>query len=280
MAIINSLAIGRARKSAGNITFRTVRGRCIASQKVSTAGTRVTTLSLTQALFSLVNTFMQLHGTDIDVSFNKSKYGSARNYFFTKNKSALRAALTSLMTKYISSGMKPTATEIDKAVGDYAASHPNAIYRVSLTGFDPVFMTGAWTSNDNPVSGGGVNDLGKGTVTASFSNAEYKAPCAISLNFASGARIQRGAGNVTIDCVGVPADVSTGDISFLTSGGSTVQALSVTSVTSTAAGRLVYVGPAITAAHNVVAVKVKSVYIRLTSAYVKQGDNQEGSPLA
>lgn len=279
MAIINSLAIGRARKSAGNITYRTVRGRCIASQKVSPAGTRVTTLSLTQAFFSLVNTFMQLHGTDIDVSFNKSKYGSQRNYFFTKNKSALRAALTSLITDYISSGMKPSAAEIDAAVGTYATSNPNAIYRVSLTGFDPVFMTGPWTSNDNPVSGGGVNDLGRGTVTASISDAEYTAPCAVSLNFASGARIQREAGNVTIDCVGVPAGVQPDDIVFLTSGGNTVPALEVTSVTSSAAGRLVYASPAIASSNNVVAVKIKSVYLRLTSAYVKGSGDQEGSPL-
>lgn len=279
MAIINSLAIGRARKSAGNITYRTVRGRCIASQKVSTAGTRVTTLSLTQAFFSLVNTFMQLHGTDIDVSFNKSKYGSARNYFFTKNKSALRAALTSLMTEYVSSGMKPTATEIDAAIGTYATSNPNAIYRVSLTGFDPVFMTGPWTSNDNPVSGGGINDLGRGTVTASISDADYTAPCAISLNFASGARIQREAGDVTIDCVGLPADVQADDIVFLTSGGNTVPALEVTSVTSSTAGRLVYASPAIASSNNVVAVKIKEVYLRLTSAYVKGGGDQEGNPL-
>lgn len=279
MAIINSLAIGRARKSAGNITYRTVRGRCIASQKVSPAGTRVTTLSLTQAFFSLVNTFMQLHGTDIDVSFNKSKYGSQRNYFFSKNKSALRAALTSLMTEYISSGMKPTAAEIDAAIGTYATSNPNAIYRVSLTGFDPVFMTGPWTSNDNPVSGGGVNDLGRGTVSASISDAEYTAPCAVSLNFASGARIQREAGTVTIDCVGVPADVQADDIVFLTSGGNTVPALEVTSITSSAAGRLVYVSPAIASSNNVVAVKIKEVYLRLTSAYVKQSGDQEGSPL-
>lgn len=279
MAIVNSLAIGRARKSAGNITYRTVRGRCIASQKVSAAGTRVTTLSPTQALFSLVNTFMQTHGTDIDVSFNKSEYGSQRNYFFTKNKSALRAALTSLMAKYISSGVKPTAAEIDAAVGTYATSNPNAIYRVLLAGFDPVFMTGPWSSDDNPVSGGGVNDLGKGTVTAIISNAEYTAPCAVSLNFASGARIQRSAGNVTIDCVSVPAGVQAGDIKFLTSGGSPVSGLAVTSVTSSAAGRLVYASPAIDASKNVVAVKIKDVYLRLTSAYVKDNGNQEGSPL-
>lgn len=279
MAIINSLAIGRARKSAGNITYRTVRGRCIASQKVSTAGTRVTTLSLTQAFFSLVNTFMQLHATDIDVSFNKSKYGSRRNYFFTKNKSALHAALTPLMTQYISSGMKPSAADIDTAVGDYATENPNEIYRVSLTGFDPVFMTGPWTSDDNPVSGGGVNTLGTGTVTATISGADYNAPCAVSLNFASGARIQRAAGTVTINCVGLPADVQASDITFLTSGGATVPDLGVTSVTSSSAGRLVYASPAIASGNNVVAIKVKSVYLRLTSAYVKEEGGQSGTPL-
>lgn len=279
MAIINSLAIGRARKSAGNITYRTVRGRCIASQKVSTAGTRVTTLSLTQAFFSLVNTFMQLHATDIDVSFNKSKYGSQRNYFFTKNKSALRAALMPLITEYISSGMKPAASEIDAAIGNYATEHPNEIYRVSLTGFEPVFMSGAWTSDDNPVSGGGVNNLGTGTVTAAISGSDYSAPCAITLNFASGARIQREAGTVTINCVGLPADVQATDIQFLSSGGTPVPSLEVTSVSSSSAGSLVYASPAIASGDNVVAVKIKSVFLRLTSAYVKDDGNQSGSPL-
>lgn len=279
MAIVNSLAIGRARKSAGNITYRTVRGRCIASQKVSTAGTRVTSLSITQAFFSLVNTFMQLHATDIDVSFNKSKYGSQRNYFFTKNKSALRAALMPLITAYISGGTKPSASEIDTAIGDYATEHPNEIYRVSLTGFEPVFMTGVWTSDDNPVSGGGVNNLGTGTVTAAISGGDYSAPCAISLNFASGARIQREAGTVTINCVGLPADVQATDIVFLTSGGATVSDLEVTSVSSSSAGSLVYESPGIASGKNVVAVRIKSVYLRLTSAYVKDGGGQSGNPL-
>lgn len=37
MAIIRSLAIGKGSKSAGNITFRTVRGRTIVSEKLASA---------------------------------------------------------------------------------------------------------------------------------------------------------------------------------------------------------------------------------------------------
>lgn len=278
MAIVNSLGIGRSKKSAGNLTYRTVRGRCIASQKVSKTGPITGTISQAQAFMSMMSLFMQAHSADINVSFNKSAYGSQRNFFMRLNKSGMLAALSGLALDYQRTGMRPSLNRIDTAVKEYAEAHPDEIYRVYLSGFQPVFLAGEWTSDDNPISGGGINDLGKGEASLSVGGSDYKAPCATSLNFAAGAKIVRGAGDVSITCNGLPAGVAKENIKFLTNGGAEVGSLVVSNVVSSSVGRIVYTSPAIEADDNVVGVSVGGVFVRLTSAYVVVG-GEGGSPL-
>lgn len=149
MAIINSMGVGRARKSMGNVTYRTVRGRTIGSQKIMPgAATRVPTAgqSSRQNVFGLINRFMALHGQSIDDSFNKTTYGSQRNYFMKVNYIALSAALASLSAD-ASDG------EIEQAVADYAGDNPTSIYRVKKSGFPIEYLTGAWDDSQNPMSG-------------------------------------------------------------------------------------------------------------------------------
>lgn len=278
MAIINSLGIGRGKKSAGNLTYRTVRGRCIASQRPQKRGPVSGALSIAQAVFSLVSTFMRAHAADIDVSFDKTAYGSARNNFYKTNKSALAAALATLANEYAYAKNKADITAIDAAIATYAQQNQTSIVRVKLSGFGIVYLTGAWSSDDNPVAGGGINELGRGTATVTVGDKTYDGKVACSLGFYPGAKIVREAGSATITCKGLPAGVKASQIKYLDGSGTPITALAVTSVTSSVAGKLIFAAPAVTTAQNALALQVGNVYVRLTSAYVWSGD-EGGSPL-
>lgn len=148
MAIINSMGVDRARKSAGNMTYRTVRGRTIGSQKIMSATTRVPTGAQTekQKVFGLISIFMAAHASSINQSFDKTKYGSERNYFMKVNYSGLYAALSAVPAD-------ATLATIEEAITTYAEDNPTAIYRVKKNGVPTEYLTGAWDDNANPVSG-------------------------------------------------------------------------------------------------------------------------------
>lgn len=85
MAIINSLAIGKSVKSAGNLTYKTVRGRTIASQRIMTNKSNTIAQAAQRSHFSSCSQAMALLSPYIDVCYEKSKYGSSRNAFFREN---------------------------------------------------------------------------------------------------------------------------------------------------------------------------------------------------
>lgn len=148
MAIIRSLAIGKGRKSAGNITFRTVRGRTIVSEKV---GERPVTrldgvLSVYEARFKLISMYIGMHRADINASFDKTKYGSQGNYFYKVNKAAMEAAVQGL----VPTAQNATPAQVEEAVTAYATANPTSIYRVKLSGAETVYLKGKWNSSDNP----------------------------------------------------------------------------------------------------------------------------------
>ena len=147
MAIINSMGVGRSRKSMGNVTYRTVRGRTIGSQKRSgDVVTRVPNAVQEQsrALFRAISMYISLHRADVNASFDKTKYGSQGNYFMKWNKQAIRAAVSGVI--YGNSSME----EIVSAIETYATENPKSIYRVKKSGVPPMYLTGAWDSSDNP----------------------------------------------------------------------------------------------------------------------------------
>lgn len=147
MAIINSMGVGRSRKSMGNVTYRTVRGRTIGSQKRSgDVVTRVPNAVQEQsrALFRAISMYISLHRADVNASFDKTKYGSQGNYFMKWNKQAIRAAVSGVI--YGNSSME----EIVSAIETYATENPKSIYRVKKSGVPPMYLTGAWESSDNP----------------------------------------------------------------------------------------------------------------------------------
>lgn len=152
MAIINSVFMGRAKKSAGNATFRTVRGRTIASQKVAKKGTIVGTLSRNQFALAVVSRFASLKALDINASFDPTTYGSQRNAFFKLNYAPIKEAIYQLYLDTLKQGAAriPSDEEILKAVEDYSKDNPTSIYRVKKAGFEVVYLNGEWTSEQNP----------------------------------------------------------------------------------------------------------------------------------
>lgn len=86
MAIINSLGIGKSVKSVGNLTYKVVRGRTIASQRITTNKSNTALQGNQRIAFGKVSQAMQLCSAYINTAYEKSKYGSARNNFQKLNK--------------------------------------------------------------------------------------------------------------------------------------------------------------------------------------------------
>lgn len=159
MAIVRSLAIGKARKSAGNITFRTIRGRTIASEKRQKKPvTRVDgKLTKREALFKMASMYIAAHRADINVSFDRSMYGSAGNNFYKVNKAFLAEAFESKVDNVAT----VTVAELDAAMKSYVGVHANTVYRVKRTGFPVKYLSNAgWLSSDNPTSASGGSSGG------------------------------------------------------------------------------------------------------------------------
>lgn len=185
MAIIRSIAVGKARKSAGNVTFRTVRGRTIMSEKVAerpvTKGEGYA-MSPVQFTFACLSRFAAAHASDINVSFDATRYGSQRNYFAKLNYYAFSQALSPLYASKPDAG-QVTDTEIEQAIADYAEENPSAIYRVRRSGYTTVYLNGAWVSSDNPAP---AEDAA--TVTA-FTVGGVSVPETTDENYSTGAPV-------------------------------------------------------------------------------------------
>ncbi|MBD9092343.1 MAG: hypothetical protein EGQ20_07430 [Bacteroides oleiciplenus] len=99
-----------------------------------------------------------MHAASIKVSFNTTKYGSARNYFMQVNYAALKSALSELTAS-------ASDAEIEAAVKTYATANPTEIYRVRRNGYPNVYLKGEWKSSDDPEevpAGGGSGSGGSG----------------------------------------------------------------------------------------------------------------------
>lgn len=148
MAIIRSAAIGSARGSLGIITYRTVRGRTIGSQKRGGVDpiTRADGDTLVQFVFGLMARYAAARSADIEKSFSKTKYGSSRNAFMKLNYDGFKAALEPLYQ----TGMKVsmiTNEQLDSAVHEYATANPMVILRAKIDGEPAVYLNGVWDSS-------------------------------------------------------------------------------------------------------------------------------------
>lgn len=152
MAIIRAIGVGSSKKSMGNVTYRVVRGRTIGSLKSAGSSLPPTGLQQNRRItFRLIQEFIRAHKSDIDVSFNRTKYGSSRNFFMKVNYAALANALSLLVINEMN-GQMASLTDIEDAVTAYATENPTAIIRVLRAGYDVVYLTGEWSSADNPVA--------------------------------------------------------------------------------------------------------------------------------
>lgn len=87
MAVINSVVIGRGKKSVGEVSLRYDRGRTIASRRITEnksktelqAAQRLTFGTVTKALHSLQDSLFSVLAV-------KSRYGSERNNYYRKNR--------------------------------------------------------------------------------------------------------------------------------------------------------------------------------------------------
>ena len=278
MAIIKSMGVGRSRKSMGNVTYRVVRGRTIGSQKrgssAAGAATRGQAGNFRKPLFSMINMFMKEHQTDINVSFNRSKYGSQRNYFFSTNYGAFSKALMALAIQSANSGILPSMEDINTAINSYAVENPTSILRVKLAGFENVYLTGEWNPEDNPVAGGSADGLGTGTAKLTASVFTYTAPALLSMGMHSGARIAHEAGTVTLTGNAIAEGLTAAQIIYMNASGAVTPAVEVSDVNSKA-GSVSYTAPKIEGSDNIVAVQLGSVFFRLSSAYTKEEEDED-----
>lgn len=155
MAIIKSIGVGKARKSIGNITYRTVRGRTIGSEKVtrSNAATRSASQlqSNTRILFTLINRYTTFHASDIKTSFEKSRYGSQRNNFYRINRHHLEKAFATLASNTAEANLL-TQAQLDQAVKTYVQANPRTVIRYSRTGSPIIYLLSDWDSAELPVT--------------------------------------------------------------------------------------------------------------------------------
>lgn len=163
MSIVSGYQNSKWRNSIGNVTFRHVRGRTIASEKVaerplnSDAATRapgVKAMSQRQMVFGLITRFAKNHETSINESFDKTKYGTARNYFMKVNYPGMSNAFATLYNKIDENAtdtMAITDDEIEEAVTNYATENQTSIYRIRKAGAETVYLTGAWDDAANPI---------------------------------------------------------------------------------------------------------------------------------
>lgn len=91
MAIIKSLGVGQGSNSAGNLTYRTVRGRTIASQRITANSSRTTKQVAQRSTFKNASHILSVMAFAIKMGFEKSQYGSARNNFYRMNAKALQS---------------------------------------------------------------------------------------------------------------------------------------------------------------------------------------------
>jgi hypothetical protein len=91
MAIIQSTAIGKAKKTAGELTYRKVRGRTIASQRITENNSRTDPQILQRSAFAVTVKIAKSLSPLLATSFQKTEFGSHRNAFMKANKPFMSA---------------------------------------------------------------------------------------------------------------------------------------------------------------------------------------------
>lgn len=145
MAQIKQVGIGR--KSSGTIdgiTYYTVNGKTYArsTPNMPTSSYNTPEAKIRQAIFKFIQMHMKFHLRTIKQTITP-KNGSASNRYYNLNSKALTLALQTLAEQYVD-GEEVTITAVEDAISAYAAEHPESIKIASKSGYQEVFLTGAW----------------------------------------------------------------------------------------------------------------------------------------
>lgn len=161
MALVYSADGYRAKKSAGNKTYRYVNGNLVMSAKRTSSeaskaaargfGGGSDTYNPRVALFKLIQLFAGAHLTAINAAFDASKSGNHVNVFMSKNINYIPLMIAwkdEVSTLY--NGGQVTLTDLETALTAYVTAqtygdsdHPK-VYRAKRTGFEPQYLTAAW----------------------------------------------------------------------------------------------------------------------------------------
>lgn len=79
MALINSVGVGNGSKSVGEFTYRSVRGRTIASKRVLKNSSNSAAQGNQRSLFAAISKFVTAYDCYIFNAFAKTRFGSRRN---------------------------------------------------------------------------------------------------------------------------------------------------------------------------------------------------------
>lgn len=85
MGIYKTSSIGVRRKSVGEVTYKSVRGRVIASAKITENTSKTSAQTEQRSAFGIMGKMGKLLADWIDQTFDKTKYGSQRNHFVKVN---------------------------------------------------------------------------------------------------------------------------------------------------------------------------------------------------
>lgn len=146
MAIINSLAIGKSVKSAGNLTYKTVRGRTIASQRITQNKSNTFKQANQRASFGISSQSMVLFQKWIDSCYEKSKFGSARNTFLKENRKYNLGGLLGEVKEGIVPYYEGFVLGIDRGVG---GEYKEGSARFSAFGSSSYVVTQEVTKNNS-----------------------------------------------------------------------------------------------------------------------------------
>lgn len=145
MAQIKQVGIGR--KSTGTIdgiTYYVRNGKTFARSAPTVPASVYSSpeARVRQAIFKMVQMHMKFHLRTIRQTITANG-GSPSNRYYSLNGKALTEALKSLAEQYVA-GQDVTIDEVEQAICDYATEHPKSIRIASKSGYNEVFLTGAW----------------------------------------------------------------------------------------------------------------------------------------
>ena len=96
-----------------------------------------------QAIFKMVQMHLKFHLRTIKQTFTPKGNGTPTNRYYSVNGKALTLALDTLAELYCA-GQDVTIDDVEQAISDYAAANPKSIKVASKSGYQEVYLTGAW----------------------------------------------------------------------------------------------------------------------------------------